>query len=196
MDNENNKQIEDIFEDIKPGATIKKEKYSSENSEKPPIKPSKNSNKGGKDIFVLTARLLIIFSIIIIIGFGGLYLWHKFGNENILTEDEVLIKPADNATSTPSVVVKEPKEKPLDTDTDGLTDTEERQLGTRIDSSDTDQDGLSDRLEVKIYFTNPLNADTDQDGMSDREEVEKGLNPDDPTPGAKLFDLKEEIEKL
>lgn len=208
MDNQGNQQTEDIFEDVGSESVIKreinKEKYSSENlensenpSNKPPweVKPPKNF-RGDKGIFVLIARLLIIIAIIIAIGFGVLYFWNKFENKDVVVENEILTEPADNTTSTPSIIIEEPKEKPLDTDSDGLTDTEERQLGTRIDSPDTDQDGLSDRLEVKIYFTNPLSADTDKDGISDKEEIEKGLNPDDPTPGAKLFDLKEEIKAL
>ena len=40
-----------------------------------------------------------------------------------------------------------------------------------IYSADTDKDGLTDREEVKIYFTDPLNPDSDNDGLNDYEEV-------------------------
>jgi hypothetical protein len=67
---------------------------------------------------------------------------------------------------------------PPDTDRDGLTDTEEKELGTDPDKADTDGDGLSDRTE-KSLGTNPLRADTDGDGYSDGEEVEIKRDPND-----------------
>ncbi len=54
-----------------------------------------------------------------------------------------------------------------DTDGDGLTDEEERQIGTNPSYADTDKDGLSDYQEVKVKKTNPLNPDTDGDGIKD-----------------------------
>ncbi|WP_338449705.1 hypothetical protein R4Z09_26730 [Niallia oryzisoli] len=47
----------------------------------------------------------------------------------------------------------------LDSDGDGLTDCEERQIGTDAYNPDTDGDGISDYLEVKVYKTNPLKAE-------------------------------------
>ena len=58
-----------------------------------------------------------------------------------------------------------------DSDCDGLTDDEERILGTNPYNPDTDGDGLTDYQEVRIYFTNPLNPDTDGDGINDFEEI-------------------------
>ena len=60
-----------------------------------------------------------------------------------------------------------------DTDNDGLTNREERQLGTNPKVADTDGDGLSDGDEVKKYTTNPLKADSDGDGLSDGDEILK-----------------------
>ncbi len=68
----------------------------------------------------------------------------------------------------------------VDSDSDGLTDAEEKAAGTNINSVDTDNDGLSDYEEVKIYHTNPLSADTDGDGYSDGAEVKSGYNPNGP----------------
>ncbi|MBU0646828.1 thrombospondin type 3 repeat-containing protein [Patescibacteria group bacterium] len=65
----------------------------------------------------------------------------------------------------------------VDSDQDGLTDDEERLLGTDPNASDTDNDGLSDREELKVYNTNPLSADTDGDGYKDGDEVKNGYNP-------------------
>ena len=60
-----------------------------------------------------------------------------------------------------------------DSDDDGLSDGQERTLGTNSLFRDTDGDGLSDAFEVK-FLLNPLNQDSDGDGISDREEDEDG----------------------
>ncbi len=69
------------------------------------------------------------------------------------------------------------KKEIQDTDQDGLSDQEEKILGTNIYSIDSDNDGLFDREEVKTYKTDPLNPDTDGDGYKDGEEVKNGYNP-------------------
>ncbi len=51
---------------------------------------------------------------------------------------------------------------------------------------DSDQDGLSDS-EEKTYGTDPKNADTDGDGYSDGVEVKGGYNPLKPAPGDKII---------
>ncbi len=58
-----------------------------------------------------------------------------------------------------------------DPDGDGLTNREEKELGTNKKIADTDGDGLSDGAEVKTYMTSPLKADSDGDGLKDGEEV-------------------------
>ncbi|MDP8249076.1 MAG: hypothetical protein P9M00_13125 [Candidatus Tritonobacter lacicola] len=58
-----------------------------------------------------------------------------------------------------------------DTDGDGLTDEEEKSLGTDPLLSDTDGDGLSDFEEVRKYGTSPIVADTDKDDLTDYFEV-------------------------
>jgi outer membrane protein OmpA-like peptidoglycan-associated protein len=60
-----------------------------------------------------------------------------------------------------------------DPDQDGLTNREEKQLGTNPHNADTDGDGLSDGDEVKKYGTNPLKADSDGDGLGDGDELMK-----------------------
>lgn len=75
---------------------------------------------------------------------------------------------------------------PADTDGDGLTDTEEYNLGTDIIMADSDNDGLLDRDEVRIYQTDPLDPDTDKDGYLDGEEVQNGY---DPKGKGKLFEV-------
>ncbi|MBI3180444.1 MAG: hypothetical protein HYZ27_12330 [Deltaproteobacteria bacterium] len=67
----------------------------------------------------------------------------------------------------------------LDSDGDGLTDSEERSAGTRINHWDSDADSISDRLELRAYpRQNPLDAsdrpgacpDPVVDGILDQDE--------------------------
>jgi hypothetical protein len=67
-----------------------------------------------------------------------------------------------------------------DRDHDGLTDALETELGTDINTPDTDGDGLTDGEEYWNYGTNPLLADTDDDGYSDFIEIMAGSDPLDP----------------
>jgi len=60
-----------------------------------------------------------------------------------------------------------------DTDSDNLFDGLERFLGTSRYSPDTDQDGISDYDEFKIYQTDPLNWDTDGDLLMDGLETQQ-----------------------
>ncbi|MCB9086966.1 MAG: OmpA family protein [Calditrichae bacterium] len=58
-----------------------------------------------------------------------------------------------------------------DPDGDGLTNRQEKELGTDMNNPDSDGDGLTDGEEVMKYQTNPMMADTDGDGLNDGEEV-------------------------
>ncbi len=59
----------------------------------------------------------------------------------------------------------------IDSDGDGLLDSEEAAIGTDPFNPDTDGDGLSDGEEVRTYKTDPLNPDSDYDGLKDGAEV-------------------------
>ncbi|MFH0830618.1 MAG: UDP-N-acetylmuramoyl-L-alanyl-D-glutamate--2,6-diaminopimelate ligase [Parcubacteria group bacterium] len=65
----------------------------------------------------------------------------------------------------------------FDTDQDGLSDAREQELSTNPGEPDSDFDGLTDREEVEVYTTQPLNADSDADGFVDGVEVRGGYNP-------------------
>lgn len=65
----------------------------------------------------------------------------------------------------------------MDSDGDGLLDSEEQVLSTNPHLADTDGDGLSDGAEVNTHGTNPLVADTDNDGLKDGDEITLGLLP-------------------
>lgn len=84
----------------------------------------------------------------------------------------------------------------IDSDGDGLLDSEEAALGTDPFNPDTDGDGLSDGEEVRIYKTDPLNPDSDYDGLKDGAEVNvyktDPLNPD--TDAGGVTDGHEVIE--
>ena len=64
----------------------------------------------------------------------------------------------------------------FDNDEDGLTISQEEELGTDDQSEDTDGDGLADGKEVELG-TNPTKADTDGDGLDDGDEVSAGTDP-------------------
>lgn len=75
----------------------------------------------------------------------------------------------------------------VDTDGDGLTDSEEALLGTNPTVADTDGDNLSDGTEVNTHGTNPLLADTDSDGVDDDVEIAAGTDPTEPPAQVALF---------
>ncbi|MDF7825877.1 hypothetical protein P4B35_17745 [Pontiellaceae bacterium B12227] len=64
-----------------------------------------------------------------------------------------------------------------DADEDGLTNTEEGTAGTLPRKADTDEDGLLDGAEVKIYGSSPLLKNSDGDAYEDGYEVSVGLSP-------------------
>lgn len=83
-----------------------------------------------------------------------------------------------------------------DQDGDGLSALEEYNLGTNLNVSDTDSDGINDGEELVNgsdgYITNPLLNDTDGDGFSDGLEIQTGSNPTD----ALSFNLKDTLIEL
>ncbi len=54
-----------------------------------------------------------------------------------------------------------------DNDGDGLTDDQEKEIGTDPNNPDTDGDGLNDGAEVNTTKTDPLKRDTDGDSLID-----------------------------
>jgi outer membrane protein OmpA-like peptidoglycan-associated protein len=58
-----------------------------------------------------------------------------------------------------------------DNDGEGLTNGYEKYIGTDMNKTDTDGDGLSDFDEITKYNTNPSKADTDDDSLKDGEEL-------------------------
>lgn len=95
--------------------------------------------------------------------------------ENISTNTPENIPAATSTATSPEVPVSA-----IDTDGDGLTDTEEATLKTNPLKADSDEDGLTDFQEVKTYLTDPNKADTDGDSYLDGAEVKSGYNPNGP----------------
>lgn len=69
----------------------------------------------------------------------------------------------------------------IDTDNDGISDTDETSGANTTDpnNADTDGDGLIDGYEILFYQTDPTSADTDGDGFSDQQEINQFTNPND-----------------
>jgi hypothetical protein len=81
---------------------------------------------------------------------------------DVVADSEV---PVDEQTAGPH------QEDVSDPDGDGLSNTEENQLGTDRNNPDTDGDGLTDGNELFTYGTDPLNADSDYDTLTDGDEM-------------------------
>jgi len=63
-----------------------------------------------------------------------------------------------------------------DADGDGLTNSQEKSLGTDPLNPDTDNDGINDGDEI-TFGTSPVDYDTDGDGLGDGEEKQLSTNP-------------------
>jgi len=71
----------------------------------------------------------------------------------------------------------------LDTDNDGLTDLEEKELRTNLNNPDSDFDGLSDYKEAKVLGTDPIDDNTDNDRYRD------GDDPDPKNRNSAIVDV-------
>jgi len=82
----------------------------------------------------------------------------------------------------------------VDSDGDGLTDSEEIAIGTDPHDTDSDNDGLTDGNEYNTLHTDPTDWDSDHDGLPDGYEVtnatghSQNLNPISAADGALNFD--------
>lgn len=134
--------------------------------------------------------LVIIIFVIIIAGIivftSGIF---NKGNVSNLNKETVNTPEVNVNVVAPANLVNYPP----DSDKDGLSDEEEKSLGTDPNKADTDSDGLFDREEVKVYKTDPQKADTDGDGHSDGDEVKSGYNP---LGEGKLLDFTNAVNKL
>lgn len=74
------------------------------------------------------------------------------------------------------ISIKNQEQQILDQDKDGLSDEEEKKLGTNPNKRDTDVDGIDDKDEIELGI-DPLKKDTDGDGVDDSHEIKTGIDP-------------------
>ncbi|MDD4994943.1 MAG: hypothetical protein PHW53_00490 [Patescibacteria group bacterium] len=154
----------------------------------PPVAPR---SSGGARKTIVT--ILVVTLIAVAAGVGAWYFLIAPSSTPIEVtpaKEEPIITPEEEAEEQAPIVEEGVEETipaaeegtgepvaPVDTDRDGLEDTEEAIAGTNPNLADTDGDGLSDSEEVIIFKTNPLNIDTDGDTYTDKAEVDNGYNP-------------------
>lgn len=149
--------------------------------------PSASIRSKAPIIIAGSVLLIVIVGLLIYIALFKPNMFGKSDNVEVTTAtttDSVVAPVAPTpqqpiATTTivnPETIV-EPVVVVIDSDSDKLSDVEEIQAGTDANKADTDNDGLFDHEEVKIYMTNPLSKDTDQDGFDDKAEIVGGYNP-------------------
>jgi len=207
--NQKNNKTEDIFSEVeapvKPDILKPKEPFT---APVPGVLPNEmtaaNKAQVMKKILIFAIMIVAVIAII----FGIFWILKKVDSSLSGTPKTVENQQAvpDQTSNIPSpvgtpVVLPQPEDiglppvdnffppketAVLDTDQDGLTDDEEKALGTDINNIDTDGDGLFDREEANVYKTNPSIADTDGDGYSDGDEVKNGYNPLGP---GKLYEI-------
>ncbi len=200
-------QVEDILagsddlepEPVKPAAFQPKQPEAGAGEVEQKNAGLDNSSEKLKKMFAL----IVIICVVILFGVLGFWGYNKFVNqpETEINEGAASNEPeitntgeqtkeneqAAKQTDVPAVQPPAAEETPLDTDKDGLSDEEERALGTNINQVDSDGDGLFDLEEVKVYKTDPLNPDTDGDGFLDGAEVKDGYNPNG---AGKLYEIE------
>jgi len=145
--------------------------------------------KGFKKV-IITVGSIVIFAGAL--GVGGYWAYNQFLKPKELNPN---LNLNINFTNTEPVVEETVQEQPaqqeipapqvtapviVDSDNDGLIDTEEIRLGTNPNNPDTDTDRLFDGEEANVYHTDPLNKDTDGDGFEDGSEVQNGYDPKGP----------------
>ena len=103
---------------------------------------------------------------------GALFGFNAFTGYIGQQATSTVVIQATGAVATETAVAGE------DTDGDGLSNALEAELGTFPNLADTDEDGLNDGEEIRIWNTEPLNRDTDGDNLSDGDEVNNiGTSP-------------------
>ena len=93
----------------------------------------------------------------------------------IVAQMEALTEEAEGQQSyqaTAESFIQLPLDPTIDSDGDGLSDAEEFMYNSDLLKQDTDQDGLDDYEEIKIWKTKVNDADSDDDGVLDGDEIQ------------------------
>lgn len=188
-------QVEDIFAETKAMPKVSPAPLKPEvEIEAPPAK---------KRISVLTIIMIVLGGIaIVLLIISGWFFWQKRKmpagtniNSSILQDQKIVnVNSVNLNTNIPVNLNINTSLAPVytDDDYDGLSNEAEAKYGTNPQKSDSDDDGLSDREEIKVYLTNPNNQDTDSDSYLDGAEVDGGYNPNGQ---GYLIDYQEELKK-
>lgn len=144
---------------------------------------------------LLKSKIFVIIFIILGIGVlsaSGYYVYMQLNkaeapnsntNTNAAPVDNAIVENGNSNANVEAIPTVEPTPEltpslaTLDSDSDGLSDEDEKMYSTDPLNSDSDSDGLSDRDETKTWKTDPLNPDSDGDGYKDGEEVNNKYNP-------------------
>ena len=129
--------------------------------------------------------LTIVLVIVAVLAVGGVVLFKYKKNQvtNTITPGQIispeeLKKEQDKLQKETEDLQKVLDERrKTDADLDGVSDDQEKQLGTDPKNIDTDGDGVIDPEEVNTYHTDPLKSDTDADGFGDGAELRRGYDP-------------------
>ncbi len=170
---------EDIFAEVETDAqnnVVRKNDQNIENMLEEENEANINQKKGknfNKKHISKTSKKLFLLVLLFVFLLGILFVFidvvAKLGIKNIKKPQNNVNNVVVPVTQVDNKLIESPILK--DSDHDGLTDIEEKALGTDPNNPDTDGDGISDGDEVKKYKTNPLNPDTDGDGISDYDEI-------------------------
>jgi hypothetical protein len=151
------------------------------------------TSSGPTRTLVVIGIIVVVLVLVLITVLAGLWLSRTSTvPESNTLQNGLIPSNQQPLNETPSPVVEQPivpviPPEPIDTDSDGLTDTEETALRTDQTLADTDADGLSDFEEVRVWGSDPLNPDTDGDGFMDGNEVAAGYDPN--LAGGRLLDI-------
>ncbi|GEM_PF-3001052 len=141
----------------------------------------------------LKKKIVLLLVVLVALGGLGVGVWYfMISRVTSIAPPTQNTTPATKTEPTTQAAPKTPEAPGKDTDGDGLTDDEERVLGTDPTLPDTDGDGLTDREEVRVFGTDPLKTDTDGDGFSDGQEVKGGYDPKGP---GKLLDIDKALRE-
>lgn len=130
-------------------------------------------------------KIIIYLVLLVSVGGGAFGVWNIYQNKKTdLSPPESVTEVQVKEEGEKEVIVAPrpdfPEELKNDQDQDGLTNEEEKKIGTNALEADTDGDGLSDFEEIKNTKTNPLLLDSDNDGFPDYIEIMGGYNPNGP----------------